>query len=93
MRSAPPLGRGRCWAATCDVRSHCVSEITELEGRVWSTVSSERVLNARPRSWHAWLATAGCEAREEAQGPTIHPKVTGKGKIGRANMVNLRKPR
>ena len=39
------------------------------------------------------LVMAGCEAREEAQGPPIHPVVTGKGKAGRANKVNLRKPR
>jgi len=70
-----------------------VSEITGMEGQECSTVSSERVLNARPRSWHASLVTAGCEAREEAQGPTIHPEVTGKGKAGRVNNVNLRKPR
>jgi len=70
-----------------------VSEVTEMEGRECSTVSSERVLNARSRSWHASLATAGCEAREEAQGPVFYPLVTGKGKAGRANMVNPRKPR
>ena len=64
-----------------------------MEGRECSTVSSERVLNARPRSWNASLATAGCEAREEAQGPLLHPEVTGKGKTGRANVVNLCKPR
>jgi hypothetical protein len=51
------------------------------------------VLNARSRSWHASLATAGCEAREEAQGPVFHPLATGKGKAGRANDVNLCKPR
>jgi hypothetical protein len=62
-----------------------LSEITEMEGRI-STVSSERVLNARPRSWHASLVTAGCEAREKAQGPTFHPEVTGKGKTGRVNL-------
>lgn len=43
------------------------------------------MLNARPRSWHASLATVGCEAREKAQGPMLHPSVTGKGKAGRAN--------
>jgi hypothetical protein len=74
------------------MRSHWLSEITEMEGRV-STVSSERVLNARSRSWHASLVTAGCEAREEAQGLVFHPSVTGKGKTGRANSVNPRKPR
>jgi hypothetical protein len=63
--------------------SHCVSEITEMEGRECSVVSFGRVLNARPCSWHASLATAGCEAREEAQGPLIHPGVTGKGKAGK----------
>ncbi len=62
-----------------------MSETTEREGRECSTVSSERVLNARPRSWHASLATAGCEAREKAQGPMLHPSATGKGKAGRAN--------
>jgi hypothetical protein len=51
------------------------------------------VLNARPCSWHALLVTAGCEAREEAQGPTLHPSVTGKGKTGRAKDLNLCKPR
>src|SRR5438309_9672130 len=66
------------------MRSHWLSEITEMEGRI-STVNSERVLNARPRSWHASLVTAGCGAREEAQGPTCHPEVTGKGKTGRVN--------
>ena len=60
-----------------------MSEITEMEGRECSTVSSERVLNARPCSWHASLVTAGCEAREEAQGPVFHPLVTGKGKTGK----------
>jgi hypothetical protein len=75
------------------MRSHCLSELTELEGRLWSTVSSGRVLNARPRSWHASLVTAGCEAREKAQGQVFHPPVTGKGKTGRANYVNPRKPR
>jgi hypothetical protein len=70
-----------------------LSEVTEVEGREWSAVSSERVLNARSRSWRALLVTAGCEAREEAQGPVFHPLVTGKGKAGRANMVNPRKPR
>jgi hypothetical protein len=74
------------------MRSHWLSEITEMEGRI-STVSSERVLNACPRSWHASLVTAGCEAREKAQGPVFHPLVTGKGKTGRANDVNLCKPR
>jgi hypothetical protein len=64
-----------------------------MEGREGSTVSSERVLNARSRSWHASLATVRCEAREEAQGPVFHPLVTGKGKTGRVNMVNPRKPR
>lgn len=59
-----------------------------MEGRL-STVISERVLNARSRSWHASLATAGCEAREKAQGPMRHPEVTGKGKTGR---VNKREP-
>lgn len=73
--------------------SHCESELTELEGRRCLTVSSGRVLNARPRSWHASLATVGCEAREEAQGQVFHPPVTGKGKTGRANKVNPRKPR
>jgi hypothetical protein len=34
---------------------------------------------------HALLVTAGCEAWEEAQGPMLHPLVTGKGKAGRAN--------
>lgn len=70
-----------------------MSELTELEGRLWSTVNSGRVLNACPRSWHASLATAGCEAREKAQGLVFHPPVTGKGKTGRANHVNPRKPR
>jgi len=74
------------------MRSHWLSEITEMEGRI-STVSSERVLNARPRSWHASLVTAGCEAWEKAQGPMFHPEVTGKGKAGRVNVVNLCKPR
>jgi hypothetical protein len=74
------------------MRSHWLSEITEMEGRV-SIVSSERVLNARSRSWHASLVTAGREAREEAQGPMLHPLVTGKGKTGRANKVNPCKPR
>jgi hypothetical protein len=68
------------------MRSHWESEITEVEGRVCSMVSSERVLNARSRSWHASLVTAGCEAREEAQGPMCHPEVTGKGKAGRVNV-------
>lgn len=66
------------------MRSHWLSEITGMEGRI-SAVSSERVLNARPRSWHAPLVTVGCEAREKAQGPTFHPEVTGKGKTGRVN--------
>jgi len=74
------------------MRSHCVSEITGMEVEC-SAVSSERVLNARSRSWHASLATAGCEAWEEAQGPVFHPPVTGKGKTGRANEVNSRKLR
>ena len=37
----------------CDVMSHCVSEVTRMEGRECSVVSSGRVLNARPCSWHA----------------------------------------
>jgi len=49
-------------------------------------VNSGRVLNACSRSWHASLVTAGCEAREEAQGPMCHPEVTGKGKTGRVNV-------
>ena len=56
-------------------------------------VSSGRVLDARPRAWHASLVTAGCEAREEVLGPVFHPSVTGEGKTGRANDVNSRKPR
>jgi hypothetical protein len=51
------------------------------------------VLNTRPCSWHALLATTGCEAQEEAQGTTRHPSVTGKGKAGRAKDLNLCKPR
>ena len=74
------------------MRSHCLSQLTELEGRK-STVSCEGVLNARPRSWHASLGTVVCEAREEAQGLVAHPLVTGKGKTGRANYVNPCKPR
>jgi hypothetical protein len=46
-------------------------------------VNSGRVLSARSRSWHASLVTAGCEAREKAQGPAFHPLVTGKGKTGK----------
>ena len=57
-------------------------------GSECSTVSSELVLRTRSRSWHAPLVTAGCEAREKAQGPVFHPLVTGKGKTGRANEVN-----
>jgi hypothetical protein len=63
-----------------------------MEGRL-STVSSERVLNARSRSWHASLVTAGYGAREKAQGLVFHPSATGKGKTGRANRVNLCRPR
>jgi len=74
------------------MKSHCVSEITGMEVEC-STVSSGRVLSARSRSWHAPLVTAGCEAREKAQGPVFHPLVTGKGKTGRANQVNSRKLR
>jgi len=69
-----------------------VSEITGMEAGC-SAVSSGRVLDARSRSWHAPLATAGCEAREEARGPAFHPLVTGKGKAGRANKVNSRRLR
>ena len=64
------------------MRSHCLSEITEIKGRIIDGYSG-RVLSARSRSWHASLATAGCEAREKAQGPVFHPLVTGKGKTGK----------
>ena len=63
-----------------------MSEITEWEGRL-STVSFKRVLNACPHSWHASLATAGCEAREKAQGRMLHPSVAGKGKIGKGELT------
>ena len=49
-------------------------------------VDLECVLDTRPRFWHASLVTAGCEAREKAQGLVFHPSVTGKGKTGRVNV-------
>jgi hypothetical protein len=80
------------WAIEVRHEVALVSEITGMEVG-YSTVKSGRVLSARSRSWHASLATAGCEAREEARGPVFHPLVTGKGKAGRANKVNSRKLR
>ena len=41
---------------------------------------------AWPRPRRASLATAGCEARGEAEGSLFHPGVTGKGQTGRVNV-------
>ena len=53
------------------------------------------MLNACPRSRRApqTAALRGVKHREESQGPAIHPPVTGEGKSGRVNEVNLGKPR
>src|SRR3954467_5441087 len=62
----------------CDTRSHAMSE----KGAV---LSPGMCPFAGSRSLHASPATAGCEARDTAQGERASAPTPGQGKAGRVN--------
>ena len=59
-----------------------MSELTGVEGSImiggWLRASAQRLSSLL--TWS--LVTVGCDAREVAQEPVLHPSVTGKAKTG-----------
>ena len=89
----------RRWAALvdgnkhhCDTRSHVTSEERKIGGSadVESVIPGPRSMACPHPDVRRRFRPVGFGARGKAQGRPFHPGVTGEGKPGRVNCVNLR---